>query len=83
MPKVAVITGAGAGVGRATVEEFARQGLTSFCPRVMPRGWSERLRKCAAIGGAHRQSRPTLPILPRWKRRLIVLRQSLGRSMSG
>ena len=26
MPKVAVITGAGAGVGRATVEEFARQG---------------------------------------------------------
>jgi len=27
MPKVAVITGAGAGVGRATVEEFARQGF--------------------------------------------------------
>jgi len=26
MPKVVVITGAGAGVGRATVEEFARQG---------------------------------------------------------
>jgi short-subunit dehydrogenase len=26
VPKVAVITGAGAGVGRATVEEFARQG---------------------------------------------------------
>lgn len=26
MPKIAVITGAGAGVGRATVEEFARQG---------------------------------------------------------
>jgi NADP-dependent 3-hydroxy acid dehydrogenase YdfG len=26
MPKVAVITGAGAGVGRATVREFARQG---------------------------------------------------------
>lgn len=26
MPKVAVITGAGAGVGRATVEEFARHG---------------------------------------------------------
>jgi short-subunit dehydrogenase len=26
MPKVAVITGAGAGVGRATVQEFARQG---------------------------------------------------------
>ncbi len=26
MSKVAVITGAGAGVGRATVEEFARQG---------------------------------------------------------
>jgi len=26
MPKVAVVTGAGAGVGRATVEEFARQG---------------------------------------------------------
>ena len=27
MAKVAVITGAGAGVGRATVEEFARQGF--------------------------------------------------------
>ncbi len=27
MPKVAVITGAGAGVGRATAEEFARQGF--------------------------------------------------------
>lgn len=27
MPKVAVITGAGAGVGRATVEEFARRGF--------------------------------------------------------
>ncbi len=26
MPKIAVITGAGAGVGRATAEEFARQG---------------------------------------------------------
>jgi short-subunit dehydrogenase len=26
MPKIVVITGAGAGVGRATVEEFARQG---------------------------------------------------------
>jgi NAD(P)-dependent dehydrogenase (short-subunit alcohol dehydrogenase family) len=26
MPKVAVITGAGAGVGRATVAEFARRG---------------------------------------------------------
>ena len=26
MPKVVVVTGAGAGVGRATVEEFARQG---------------------------------------------------------
>ena len=27
MPKVAVITGAGAGVGRATADEFARQGF--------------------------------------------------------
>jgi short-subunit dehydrogenase len=27
MPKVAVVTGASAGVGRATVEEFARQGF--------------------------------------------------------
>ena len=27
MAKVAVITGAGAGVGRATAEEFARQGF--------------------------------------------------------
>lgn len=26
MPKIAVVTGAGAGVGRATAEEFARQG---------------------------------------------------------
>jgi NADP-dependent 3-hydroxy acid dehydrogenase YdfG len=26
MPKIVVVTGAGAGVGRATVEEFARQG---------------------------------------------------------
>ena len=27
MPKVAVITGAGAGVGRATADEFSRQGF--------------------------------------------------------
>ena len=26
MPKIVVVTGASAGVGRATVEEFARQG---------------------------------------------------------
>ena len=32
MAKIAVVTGAGAGVGRATVEEFARHGYdVRFC----------------------------------------------------
>jgi NAD(P)-dependent dehydrogenase (short-subunit alcohol dehydrogenase family) len=32
MPKVAVITGAGAGAGRATAQEFARQGYEIALP---------------------------------------------------
>ena len=36
MAKIVVVTGAGAGVGRATVEEFARQGYDVAPPVARP-----------------------------------------------
>ncbi len=42
MPKIVVITGAGAGVGRAAVEEFARQGydVALLSREVAPFSWT-------------------------------------------
>ena len=56
MPKVAVITGAGAGVGRATAEEFARHG---FDVALLSRD-SDRLERAA--GELRRQGGRALPI---------------------
>ena len=51
MSKVAVITGAGAGVGRATAEEFARQGYDVALLVARSRaGSSGRRRRCVAMG---------------------------------
>ncbi len=84
MPKVAVITGAGAGVGRATAEEFARQGydvaLLSRDPARLERAADEAASPWAC---ARCRSRPMSPMPLRWKRPRIAPRPSSGRSMSG
>ena len=83
MRKVAVITGAGAGVGRATADEFARQGydvaLLSRDPARLERAAEER----AAMACAPCRFRPTSPTPRPWKRPPIAPRRSLGRSTSG
>ena len=48
--KVAVITGASAGVGRATVRAFARQGLASGCWPAAGMGWTPPA-EVEALGG--------------------------------
>ena len=83
MSKVAVITGAGAGVGRATADEFARQGfdvaLLSRDPARLERAAEEFRRE----GVRALPSRPMSPMPLLWKQPPIVWRQNSGRSMSG
>ena len=63
MPKVAVITGAGAGVGRATVDEFARQGFDVALLSRDAAGWSGRLLRYAATALGHSRYPPMSPML--------------------
>lgn len=83
MWKVAVITSAGAGVGRATADEFARQGfdvsLLSRDPARLERA-AEELRRY----GVRAVPIPTmLPMPMLWKQPPIARRQNSGRLMCG
>ena len=83
MSKVAVITGAGAGVGRATADEFARQGFDVALLSRDPAGSNGRRRNFVATACAPSRSRPMLPTPLRWKQPPIARRQNSDRSMSG
>ena len=83
MPKVAVITGAGAGVGRATVEEFARQGFDVALLSREPARLEGRPRKRARRACARCRFRPMSPTRPPWRPPPNGPRLSSGRSTCG
>lgn len=62
MGKIAVITGAGAGVGRATVAEFARNGCDVGLLSRDPERLEEAAREARRFGVRALAIRPTLPM---------------------
>ena len=83
MAKIVVVTGAGAGVGRATVEEFAKHGYDVALLSRDP----DRLAKAAEDSGAtvsgRWRFRPTSPTPMRSRRQPSRSRTNSGRSTSG
>ena len=57
--KVAIVTGAGAGIGRASARLFAREGASVVVADIDPDGGHETVESIEAAGARRRSSTPT------------------------
>ncbi len=83
MAKIVVVTGAGAGVGRATVEAFARAGYDVALLSRDPARLERRRRDLRRSAGAPCRSPPTSPMPTRWTPRPSGSSGSSGPSTCG
>ena len=82
-PEVVVITGASAGVGRATARAFAQRGAHIGLLARGHEGLEAVGAKSRSIGGKASPFRPKSPIPTRWRQQPQGRGGSLARSMSG
>ena len=81
--KVVVVTGASAGIGRATIREFAKDGCALGLIARGTQGLEDAKREVEALGGTAIACRPMLPMLQPSKAQPSGSKRNLVRSTFG